>query len=157
MANVGEMSYDEVLTRMWDDIPKPQFLPDGSWRFRCISAKAIAPKTSDQSTRVNFAMVPEEAMDDVDTHALQAMGENYDLEDNVIFVSVWLSRNGDYAKVRNILEKMGVNCEGRSLADSLKDAKNREFIGHVGMGSYTNKATGEIRQENVITTFSELN
>jgi len=154
---VKHLSYEETLERVWDDIPEPQFLPDGSWRFRCTSAKAVAPKEPDGDTRVLFVMEPQEAMDDVDQHALDALGEGYDTSENVIFVTVWLGKSTDYAKVRKILGVMGVNTEGKSLKDSLAEAKNREFVGYVTTQTRTNKATNVMITENVITTFAELN
>lgn len=156
-----EQTYESILQRGWDEIPEPQFLPNGSYRLRCNGAKLIAPKTSDGNARVVFAMEPQEAMDDVDSHALAALGDNYDIADNMIFPTVWLGKNTDFARVRLILSKLGVDTEAfkgpQGFANSLKDAKGRECIGYIVLGSFTNKATGEVRPENQITMFSELN
>jgi hypothetical protein len=152
-----QMGYEQIIDRIWDDIPKPQFLPDGSWRYRCTSAKVMPPKSEDGDTRVLFVMEPQEPMDDVDQHALDALGANYDYSENVVFVTIWLSKSQDYAKVRNILTKMGVTTAGKTIKDSVAEAKAREFVGYTTLGTRTNKATGALITENIITTYAELN
>jgi len=149
-------SYEEILQKGWDEIPEPQFLPDGSYRFRCTGAKVMPPKNADQSARCVFAMEPQEAMDDVNSDALAALGEGYDISENVIFPTIWLSKGTDWAKVRAILTKLGVNlADYDTIEASLKAAKGCEVIGYVTMRHYIDKAN-KPQQENVIQTFAEL-
>ncbi len=160
MTEKAELSYETILARGWDNIPKPKFLPDGSYRFRCASAKAIQPKTPDGNTRVSIGFEPQEPMEDVDTEALAALGEGYDIAENTIWVTIWLQRATDYAKLRNIMEKCGLNLDdyvGKDgFENSLKALKNTECIGVV-INGFDKDATGAQVPVNKITTFSDLN
>ena len=155
-----ELSYEAILARGWGEIPKPQFLPDGSYRFRCTGGKAHAPKTPDGSTRVVLGFEPQEAMEDVDSVALAALGDNYDISENVIWVTVWLQKATDYAKLRNIMEKCGLNLDDYQGKDgfdnSLKAMKGMECHGYVITGT-EKSPSGEMVPANKIITYADVN
>lgn len=159
-AQAQELSYEAILNKGWSEIPEPKFLPDGSYRFRITGGKAHQPKTPEGNTRVVIGFEPQEPMEDVDDVAFDALGKDYDLSQNVIWYTVWLQKAQDFAKLRNVMEKAGLNMGDyngpEGFKQSLDALKGREIVAHV-INGFDKQANGEMAPANKITSFTELN
>lgn len=155
--------YDSILQEGWAELPEDPLLPDGSYRFKCLGApKVMPPRSADQSATVMFPLVAIEAMDDVDDAALDALrADNIDIGDITVFHKIWLKKPSDWRRMEALIEKLGVNPldypkENGGKAASLKACKGQEVIGYVTTRVFTDKQSGEPRQENDIKSFTAV-
>jgi hypothetical protein len=146
--------YDAILSRSWDEIPESQTLPDGSYLLRGRNAAYVGGK-GDNSPKVLFFFSVKEAMDDVDSEALAALGDDYDLSDNQIVATFWIEGNRSWNDVKEFLKKAGVETKGKSQQQSLKDFKGAEIISFLKARTYTN-SIGEVKVENYPTQFAAV-
>lgn len=150
-AEAGD--FDNILNRQWDDIPEVVLLPSGSYVLRGKNA-AYKPATENGNAKVLFFLIPKEPMDDVSPEALEALGADYDFSSNQIVKTVWIESNRDWATVKDILTKAGVDVEAGTIQDSLKAFKGAEVVAYVDQREYTSK--GQTRQENTADSFTAL-
>jgi hypothetical protein len=68
----------------------------------------------------------------------------------------WLGGASELHRVREHIAKHGIDVGGMTVGESLKAMQGTEVLGMMAERAYTNKATGETTQENVLTSFSEL-
>lgn len=148
-----DQDYASILNTSWSEIPEVQLLPSGSWKMRCRGATHMPPKTADQSPQVAFVYEAIEPMEDVDDDALQALGSDYNYEDNRIFSRFWFKTGADKQNVRNHIAKHGIDPNDYSVSESLKAVKGRDVIAVVGTETYKSKS-GEMITQNVIKAFS---
>lgn len=146
-------SYDDILDRTWDEMPETKVLPDGDWLLKGRNAAFVAPK-GDGNAKVLFFYTPEQAMEDVDPSALEALGEDYDLKDNQIVFTIWIENNRDWQAVRRHLAKHGVDPT-LTIREQFKKFRGTETIARVGLRTFTN-AAGESVPENTASDFREV-
>ena len=149
MAN----DYADILNQSWDNIPKVQVLPTGSWLLKLRNATYQPAASEDKSPRVMFVYAPKEPMDDVESSDLEALGKNYDYSANRIFANFFVSDGADWDKVRNHLAKHGVEVSG-NIKESFEAAKGAEVVASLNPRSYQNNA-GETVIDNNPTNFAK--
>lgn len=140
--------YKDILKKSWDEIPEAVALPVGSYLLKARNASFQPAKDADKSPMVMFVYAPKEAMDDVNSDALAALGENYDISDNRIFKTFFIETNADWDAVRKHIVKHGVDLSGKSLEEGLAAVKGSEVIAYLDQKTYTDKATGELKTNN---------
>lgn len=148
-------NYEDILNRSWDNIPKDQLLPEGSWLLRGQNATFQKAKTEDQSDRFLFVYQVKEPMSDVDAQALQSLGD-FDITSKQVFFTLFVQRPKDWDIVRAHLAKHGVPVSGVSIQDSLKAFKGTEVIAYLGTKTFTSKQTGEVVTDNDPTVFEPV-
>lgn len=146
--------YADILKRSWDDIPKPQLLPNGSWRLKVKNAKYMEPKAADQNPFVLVVYSPMEPLADVDEDAVGEL-DGYDVSQNRVFNRIWLETAADWDGLRNHIRKHGIDTGGRSPEDTLKALKGTEIIAFLDRETFTNGA-GEVREQNVASKFAPV-
>lgn len=139
--------YKEILSKSWDEIPEAKALPVGSYLLKARNASFQPPK-GDNSPMVMFVYAPKEAMDDVNTDALAALGDNYDIADNRVFKTFFIETNADWDAVRKHIVKHGVDLKGKSLEEGLAAIKGTEVIAYLDQKTFTSKQTGELVTNN---------
>lgn len=145
-------SYEDILDRQWDNIPKAQILPEGSWLLKSRNASFIAPK-GENSPVCLFVFAPKEPFDDVSAEELEALGTDYDVTTNRIFYRKYVETAADWDDVRELLTKMGVDLKGKTIRASLKEVKGSEIVGYLKQRSYQNDA-GQTKVENTVSNFA---
>lgn len=145
--------YASILKKSWDEIPPVKVLPTGSWLLRGQNATYQEGK-GDNSPTVLFVYKAKEPMDDVSSEEMDALGDNYDVSANRIFVRFFISDNSDWDKVRKHLAKHGIDAKGE-IGDSLKAFKGSEVVAYLGTRTYTDNA-GEEHEDNTASSFTPL-
>lgn len=148
-----DASYEDILNQSWDDIPEIKPLPVGSYLLRGRNA-SYKPGKGDTSAYFMFVYSVKEPMSDVNDEELAELGNNYDVTENRIFHRIWVETGADMDAVRRHLVKHGVNTDGKSLGDSLKDFKGREIVAYLDTRTYEN-AAGEVVVTNDAANFAE--
>ena len=145
--------YSDILEKSWDEIPEPKLLPQGSYRLRLKSATSQTGKGKDGKPSVLFVYEAVEAMDDVDTAELAALGDKYDLSMNQLFYRVWLGSPNDAHRLRLLLIKHGIDVQGMSVADTLKAVVNSTVVAIVQQKQF--QSAGELVTSNEPSSFAE--
>ena len=145
--------YEAILNKSWDEIPPVKVLPTGSWLLRGQNATYQEGK-GDNSPSVLFVYKAKEPMEDVSTDDMDALGPEYDVSANRIFVRFFISDNADWDKVRKHLAKHGVDVH-TSISDSLKAFKGTEVVAYLGTRTYTDNA-GEEQEDNTASSFTPV-
>ena len=148
-------NYDDILDRSWDDVQKPQVLPDGSWKLNCRNASYVAAPAEDKSAKVLFFYEAVEPMDDVDVDALNALGDEYDISENDLVATFWVNKGKDWDKVRNHIKRHGIDVTGMTFKESFEAVRGGEIIGYLGTRTYENRAGLEVT-DNEIIDFAEI-
>ena len=149
------IDYEALMNGSWDDIPQPKMLPDGTWKLK-LKGAAFKPSSQEgKSSTVLFIYAPKEAMDDVDAAALAALGDDYDLDLNKVFVRFWVESADDWNQVRRHLGKHGVKTEGKSIVASFKEAKGSEIFAFITTRDYVNGQGIEVT-ENAAAQFAPV-
>lgn len=151
--NQTEETQDEdlgnILDRSWDDMPEVLLLPTGSYKLVVRNIAYMAPKEAGQNGKVVVFFIPKEALSDVDTSDLP---EGYDLTENEATKTFWIERNKDWQQVRDLLTKLGVDTEGKTMKDSFKAARKKEIVGYIDVRSFQSR--GETVTQNQVTDLS---
>lgn len=146
--------YDDILNRSWEDIPVEKTLPSGDYLLAARNAAYMAPKEEGKSGKVVFFLTPKEPIaGEVDEDALAELGDDYDLGINEVSYTVWIESMRSWGDVRQVLAKFGI--EGGNIRQSLKDVRGRQIVGTVGSRTFTT-AAGELKEQNVVTSFKAL-
>lgn len=147
--------YDEILNKQWDEIPDDVILPDGQYLLRVQRGAYIAPK-GDNSAKVLFFMSVQEPLDDVDTDALNALGDDFDITQNEVVYTVWVEKNRDWKKVARFIDLLGVDTAGKSILDTLKTGVvGASIVGRLGVRTFENR-DGTTGTENSVSDFSAV-
>lgn len=144
--------YEKLAEGSWDAIPEQKTLPNGTYKLGCRGA-SHRDAEGDKKETVLFTYAVKEALDDVDTDALAALGDGYDIGVNKVWVRFFIEDPSDWNNVRKHLIKHGVDTAGRSIADTLKAAKGAQVFAYLKSRTYKN-AAGEDVTENVAGNFS---
>lgn len=144
-------TYEDILSRSWNEIPEDKLLPSGGWRLKCRGASHRKGK-GEQNDSIMFVYEAIEPMDDVDDGALADLGPDYDYKQNRIFHRFWLESSGDLNTVRRHIEKHGVDTEELSVGESLKAVRGKTIVGILGQRSFQRK-DGTVGEENFIQSF----
>lgn len=146
--------YADIAGLSWDEIQEPKPLPVGTYLLKLRNLVFQPSKEEDKSSRVMFVHSPKEAMDDVKTDELQALGDDYDIAENKIFTTVFIEDGSSWAQVRNILAKHGVEVKG-DITESFKKAKGSEVLGYLTVDRFQrkDKSYGE---NNKVTEFAPV-
>lgn len=130
--------YQDIANLSWDEIQEPKPLPVGTYLLKLRNAVFQPSKEEGKSPVVMFVHAPKEAMSDVDSEELQALGAEYDIAENKVFTRIYIEDGSSWARVRNILEKHGVKPEG-DITESFKKAKGAEVLGYLNQQTFTRK------------------
>lgn len=150
-------NYEALLNRGWDEIPQPKTLPVGSWLLKARNAAYIAGDVDQgKSPRVVFFYTPKEPMNDVDSAELSALGNDYDLASNQITKTFFIESNRNWDDVRNFLNLHGVETKGKTQIESLKAFKGTEIVSYLGVKTFTDKQTGNVRVDNEPKSFAKV-
>lgn len=131
-------------------------LPEGTWRLKVRGYK-YRPATETASAQVVFFLMPIEPKEDVDTEALEALGEDYDLSINSATAQFWLGEARDWTKVFAFAEAAGIESEEvaevsrKEVFDMIRD---RYVVGYMKVETYTDRA-GAMVQKLVVSSFSK--
>lgn len=151
---MAEADYSDILTKSWDEIPEPKTLPNGSYRLKGRNASFLPAKDDNSNPRILFFYSVKEPMDDVDQDALDALGPDYDMEENDVVATFWLQKSKDYANVKAHLKLHGVDVSG-NIQDSLKAFKGSEVNAFLTSETFTN-AQGQLVEQNKPTAFTAV-
>lgn len=146
--------YADIANLSWDNIQEPKTLPVGSYLLKLKNAMFQPSKEEGKSPVVLFVHSPKEAMDDVKTDELEALGEEYDISENKIFTRFFIEDGSSWAQVRNLLAKHGLEVSG-DVNESLKKAKGAEVIGYLDQDRFTRK-DGTVGTGNKVTEFAPV-
>lgn len=147
--------YIDIANTSWDEIPEKVLLPEGTWRLKLRSASFKEPKTENGKATVTFVYEPTMAMDDVDDEKLRAMGEDYDLGNNPIFYTIWLERQTDWHKVKDHINKHGVEASGNIQA-TFKSLRGREVLAFIGTRRFTPAGTDVVVETEDVSQFAPV-
>ncbi len=149
-------NYEDLANRSFEEIPKEQLLPGGSWLLKGITAKILAPKDDDGKPQLLMVYQPLEPMDDVDADELAALnnGSEYDLSMNKIYVKFWLETGNDYHNAREHFAKHGV-VDGTNLNELIKGFRGSQVAAQLGRRTFTTSA-GETKTEQTASSFTEI-
>jgi hypothetical protein len=151
---MSETNYGDIANLSWNNIQEPKALPQGSYLLRLRNVVFQPSKEEGKSPRVMFVHVPREAMDDVDTSELEALGENYDIKENKIFTTTFIEDGSSWYKVKTLLEKHGAKLSG-NVQEDLKKAKNLDVMGYLKVKTFT-RDDGSVAQNNEVVEFSAV-
>lgn len=146
--------YADILKRSWDDIPKPQLLPNGSWRMRAKNAKYVEAKATDQNPYALFVYAPLEPLADVDEDAIAEL-DGYDASQNRVFSRIWLETAADWDALRTHIRKHGIDTGSRTPEETLKAVKGTEIIAFLDRETFTD-GSGEVREQNTASKFAPV-
>lgn len=123
--------FEALMNRTYNDIPDEVTLPNGTYRLKARNAAVMAPRDEGQNGKFVIFFIPKEPMDDVDPD---------DLPDDItaaeVSATVWLERPRDWKKAFDILAKLGVDVEGKSLPEAAKAARGKEIFAAVSTRVY---------------------
>jgi len=131
-------NYADIADLSWDNIQEPKVLPVGSYLLRLSNAVFQPSKEDGKSPVVMFVHVAKEAMDDVDTSELEALGPDYDITENKLFTRIYIEDGASWDQVRKLLAKHGVEAKGK-IEETLKAAKGSEVIGYLNQRAFQRK------------------
>ena len=146
--------YADIADLSWDNIQEPKVLPVGSYLLKLRNAVFQPAKEADKSPVVMFVHVPKEAMDDVDTSELEALGTEYDIAENKLFTRIYIEDGSSWDQVRKLLSKHGIEAKGK-IEETLKAAKGAEVIGYLDQRAFTRK-DGSAGMANNVTEFAPV-
>ncbi len=130
--------YAEIAELSWDEIQEPKPLPVGTYLLRARNAVFQPSKDADKSPVVMFVYVPKEAMADVKTDELEALGPEYDIGENKIFARFYIEDGSSWDQVRKHLAKHGVTASGK-IEDTLKKVKGTEVLAYLDQNTFKRK------------------
>lgn len=146
-------SYTDILTTSWNELPKPQLLPLGSWLLKGKNAVYFPKKEGeDKNARVAFFYKAVEPMADVLETELEALGPDYDFQMNDLSHQIWIESSADWQKkVYKFLEKHAGWTPGANPQEALKNFQKTEVVAYMGERSYVRD--GETVTDNSLSTF----
>lgn len=151
--------YDEILNRTWDEIPDEKVLPDGWYVLTAKNANFQKPK-GDGNAKILIFYTVADALGEDDggprQDALEALGADYDMTENEIVQTIWVSGNKDWRAAKRHLALLGVTTEGKSLMDGLKEVKGNPIAARLEYRTYQNKA-GITVEQNDPKEFAPIN
>lgn len=130
--------YAEIADLSWDNIQEPKPLPVGTYLLRARNAVFQPSKEADKSPVVMFVYVPKEAMEDVKSDELEALGADYDIGENKIFARFYIEDGSSWDQVRKHLAKHGIEATGK-IEDTLKKVKGTEVLAYLEQKTFTRK------------------
>lgn len=146
--------YADIADLSWDNIQEPKVLPIGTYLLKLSNAVFQPSKDVDKSPTVMFVHKAKEAMDDVNTDELEALGADYDISENKIFTRIFIEDGSSWDQVRKLLAKHGVEVSG-NVVESLKKAKGSEVLGYLNQQTFTRK-DGSVGTGNNVTEFAKV-
>lgn len=146
--------YKDIAELSWEEIQEPKPLPVGTYLLKLTNAVFQPAKDESKSPTVMFVHKPKEAMDDVDTGELSALGAEYDIGENKIFTRIYIEDGSSWDQVRKLLAKHGVAVKG-SVPETLKNAKGAEVLGYLDQRSFARK-DGTQAVANNVTEFAPV-
>jgi hypothetical protein len=151
---MSETNYADIAGLSWDNIQEPKALPEGTYLLRLRNAVFQPSKEEGKSPRVMFVHVPREAMEDVSSDELSALGSDYDITENKIFTTVFIEDGSSWAKVKSILEKHGLKLKGK-VDEDLKNAKGAEVLGYLKVDRFV-RGDGTAGENNKVDAFAAV-
>lgn len=146
--------YADIADLSWDNIQEPKTLPVGTYLLKLRNVSFQPSKEEGKSPVVLFVHAPKEAMEDVRSEELEALGSEYDISENKVFTRKYIEDGASWAEVRNLLAKHGVEVSG-SVEESFKKAKGAEVLGYLDQNTFTRK-DGTVATGNNVTEFAKV-
>lgn len=146
--------YAEIANLSWDEIQESQPLPVGTYLLKARNAVFQPSKEADKSPVVMFVYVPKEAMEDVKTEELEALGPDYDIGENKVFQRFYIEDGSSWDQVRKHLVKHGIEVEGK-IEDTLKKVKGTEVLAYLNQNTFTRR-DGTVGTGNNATEFAAV-
>lgn len=134
--------YADIANLSWDEIQEPQVLPVGSYLLKLSNASFQPSKDADKSPVVMFVYKAKEAMEDVNTEELEALGAEYDISENKIFHRIYIEDGSSWDQVRKHIAKHFPEDEAPpkgKVVDTLKALKGAEIVGYLNQQSFKRK------------------
>lgn len=156
MSKYDEMSFEQLLERGANDVPKVRSLPDGTWLLKLRSKPSPKGKTKpDGKDSVLFLLQVIEPTDNVDEQELQALGPDYDFKANRIFHRVWLGDGSDWDQLRKLLITFGADKDFASFPEAFEQANGGEVYADLKT-RYWKDDSGNDREENQASNFQPI-
>jgi hypothetical protein len=146
--------YADIANLSWDNIQEPKVLPIGTYLLKLRNVTFQPSKEEGKSPVVLFVHVPKEAMEDVRSDELEALGSEYDISENKLFTRVFIEDGSSWDQVRKLLAKHGVEVSG-GVEESFKKARNSEVLGYLDQRAFTRK-DGTNGVANNVTEFAPV-
>lgn len=146
--------YKDIANLSWSEIQETKPVPDGTYLLKGSNAVFQPAKEEGQSPTVMFVHSLKEAMDDVRSEELKALGDDYDIHENKVFTRIFIEDGSSWMKVKGILEKHGVVLTDNVEAD-LKKVKGAEVLGYLTKDKFKRK-DGSYGENNKVTEFAAV-
>lgn len=114
-----------LLSRKADEIEPPKQIPPGPFLFRVKDVKTDR-KSSNDNPFIDFEVEAIQALDGVDSEALQGLELPYNMRHSYVVTEKSLFRVRDFCK-----NALGIAIDGRELGEVLKDSPGHVFRGNV--------------------------
>jgi hypothetical protein len=141
--------FEALMNRTYEDIPDEVMLPGGTYRLKVRNASVVPPREAGQSGKLILFFIPKAALSDVDPA---------DLPDDItaaeVGKTVWLERPRDWKAAYDLLAKLGVEIEGKNLAEAAKAARGKEVNAAVTIRSF--QSNGVTKHSNEAKDFSPI-
>lgn len=130
-AGSVDSAFEALMNKTYEDIPDEVGLPNGSYRLKVRNGTVVEPREAGQSGKFMLFFIPKQALSDVDPADLPD-----DITSAEVTAQVWLERPRDFKRAFDILQKIGVDTEGKNLREAAKAAKGHEVNAAVSTRSY---------------------
>lgn len=154
---MNQPSFAPILDRAPTDVEPPKVMPIGSYSWIIRGMPRFDKSTQKKTDFVEFTVVPQAPLEDVDAEALDAAltkknGEKIALESKSQRLTFYLTEDAIY-RLKDFLKHCGfdVDDEEQSLRQMLNETPNRTFGGYI---SHKPSEDGERMYANITRTFA---
>lgn len=140
-------NFAQLLRKPADEVKRPEALPDGTY-FGTIQGHEFGESKQKKTPYIQFNIILTHAGDGVDTEGLEPNGRKFRDTYYLTEDAMW--------RLKDFLEGLGVNTEGRSFDELIPQTQGRSVMldiarapNQAGDGFYNNvqKVTGMAKQE----------
>jgi len=154
-ASNAAADYDSILNTMMDEVEAPPLVPVGTWVLKAAFASFKEADNAEDPDIVLFGYDPESAEEDVDPDEAATADTGQRLWQR--FQINKTSKKSDLFRIRQHIEKHGIDMSGRTLGQAL-DALNKSkpvVRALVGVRTYTNNI-GQVVTTNTTKNFTSV-
>lgn len=120
-------NFSDLLNTDADSVERPKPLPAGSYLCTVKGLPEHGKSAKKQTPFVNFTLVPQQAMEDVDTDALEEMGG---LENKTIRGTYYLTENSLW-RLKEFVEHCGLDTSGKKLSELIEQTVNCQVVAQI--------------------------
>lgn len=117
-------NFSELLNTPLDDVERPKPLPAGSYLCVVKGLPEHGKSAKKQTPFVNFTLAPQQALEDVDTDALEEMGG---LENKTIKATYYLTENSLW-RIKDFFETCGIDISGKTIDQASEETVNCQVV-----------------------------